>query len=80
MHQRALADGGAGLHQADVRWPRLQSEIRHSRRNGTRADDEEFMMWQVELIHQRAQLLRVNAPTGGDQAGSDFNDEAHELI
>ncbi len=80
MHQSALADGGAGLHQADVGWALLESEIRHSGRNRSRTYDQKFVVRQVELVHQRAQLPSVNSPAGGDQAGTDFDDQAHELI
>ncbi len=37
------------------------------------------MFGKVKLVHQRPQSPRVNPPAWGDQAGSDFDDQAHGL-
>ena len=77
MHQQALADGGAGLHARHAGGPVVEAQVRHAGGDRARADDQVFVAREIELVDQRAHSFFVDPPAGRDQAGSDFDDEAH---
>ena len=79
MHQRTLPDRGAGLHQGNAGWTLVFIKPRFAMPEAIAPElTIRNRAAEIELVDQRAQLFGVDPATGGDQAGSDFDDQAHE--
>src|SRR6266849_1821080 len=77
MHQQALPHRGAGLHERHTGWPFRKPQMGHAGGDRARTDDQILMEGYVELIDQRAHARSVDAASGRNQTGADFDDEAH---
>src|SRR6185312_12322859 len=78
VHQQTLTNGGAGLHLGHTRGLFLQAKVQHAGSNRAGTDNQIFVLRQVQLVHERAYLYSVKAPTGSNQTGADFDDQAHK--
>jgi hypothetical protein len=43
-------------------------------RNGSGANNQILVLGQIKLVYERPHAVGMDASTGGDQAGSDFDD------
>ncbi len=56
----------------------MEAEVRHAGRDRSRADDQILMAGKVQLIHQRPHARGIDSPSGRNQTGAEFDDEAHD--
>ena len=73
VHQQALADGGAGLHERHGSRPLAEAEMSHAGGDCSRADNQILVAGKIELIDQGPHARGVDASSGRDQTGTDFD-------
>jgi len=80
VHEPALPDGGTGLHAGNVGGTLTQRESGHAGGDCARGDNQVFVMRKIELIDETTQKVDVDPAARGNEAGSDFDYDAHSVI